>query len=134
MLPMLDPQAHIPASSTVGSKFIRNHDPRRHGALLHQLAQQALSSFAIAAALDQDIQREAVLINSSPQPVPFSRNRDCDLTEVPPITQSRSVSAHAVGILAAELLPQRRMVSWLTSIPWAASISSTIRRLRGKRK
>ena len=79
MLSMFDAQAYLPASSAIGSKFVRDHDARGHGMLLQQLAHQALGGLAIPAALNQDIEDEAVLVHSPPQIMPLPGNRDDDL-------------------------------------------------------
>jgi hypothetical protein len=72
--------------------------------LLQELAQQALGGFAIPAALDQNIQDKAILIDRPPQLVLPAGDTDDNLIEVPPINRSRSAAADAVGELPTELL------------------------------
>jgi hypothetical protein len=74
----------------------------------------------------------------------FAGDLEDDLIEVPLVARPGQPPADDVGELLAEITayrrcpfgprPHWRIVSWLTSMPRKASISSTIRRLRGKRK
>jgi len=66
VLPMFNRETFVFAGCPVRAEFVDDHHPWRHGALLQELAHQALSSFAVPAALDQDIKDKAVLIHSPP--------------------------------------------------------------------
>jgi hypothetical protein len=75
-----------------------------------------------------------VLIHSAPEIMLLAGNLKHDLIEMPLVAGPGQTPADDVGELLAELSPHCRIVSWLTSMPRKASISSTIRRLSGKRK
>jgi hypothetical protein len=53
---------------------------------------------------------------------------------MPFVAASRRTLADLIGERLAELLPRWRTVSYVTLIPRAASISSTMRRLKGNQK
>src|SRR3712207_6942119 len=56
-----------PLGGGIAGQFIGDHHPRRRALLLEQLTQQALGRFRIAPALYQDVEHEAMLIDSSPR-------------------------------------------------------------------
>jgi len=59
---------------------------------------------------------------------------DDDLVEVPFVAAARGAPTDAGGDSRPNFRPHWRIVSSLTEMPRAANISSTIRRLSGKRK
>lgn len=83
MLSMFDTQHHSPLCGGIAGQFIRDHHARRDALLL---AQQAFGRFRVAAAQNQNVEHDTVLINRLPEPVPFTRNAVCDLVEVPSIS------------------------------------------------
>ena len=63
---MLDARKDLAFGSVIGSEFI-SHDHSGHVAqTLQQLAKEALGRLRVAAALNQDVEHVAVLINGSP--------------------------------------------------------------------
>jgi len=101
---------------------------------LEQLAKQTLGGPRVAPALHQDVQHHPVLVHG--------RHNQCFTPAIVSTTSSRCHLSPAAGSLRrtwfANACPNFsahwRTVSWLTMMPRAASSSSTMRRLRGKRK
>jgi hypothetical protein len=74
------------------------------------------------------------LVNGAPEPVRHTVDLEYDLVRVPLVTGSRQPAADLIGESLAELaatLSQRLVAN---HVPRKASISSTIRKLSGKRK
>jgi hypothetical protein len=69
---MLDAGHDLPLRHTIGSKLVGDHDARGRTLPFHKLAHQPLGSPGIAAALDQNIEDDAMVIDGAPQPVFFS--------------------------------------------------------------
>ena len=73
---MFNPLQDLAFSGAIGSEFIRHEDSGRVAQTLQQLAKEALDRFLVAAALDQPIEHVAMLINGSPEVVPFASIAD----------------------------------------------------------
>ena len=101
---------------------------------LEELAEQAFGGLRVAPALDQDIENEAILVDGTPKPMRLPGDADDDLVEVPLVATARRSPTDAVGEFPAEFQAHCRIVSCVTDMPRAASISSTMRRLSGNRK
>ena len=80
---VLDAGHDLPLRPLIGSKLIGDHDARGRTLLFQKLAHQPLCSLGITAALDQNIENEAVLIDGAPEPVSLSPDGDNGLVEVP---------------------------------------------------
>jgi hypothetical protein len=87
----------------------------------------------VSSTLDQDVENEAILIDGALQPVLLARDRDGDLIHMQFVAANRRALADLIGELA-KIHPHWRTVSCVTQIPRAASISWTMRRLKGNRK
>jgi hypothetical protein len=89
------------------------------------------------AALNQGVGNEAVSIDSARQPMALAVDRAHELVEMPLVAELRGAPTDLAGAGPAHCLrpaPHGFVAgSWLTTIPRAASRSSTIRRLSGKR-
>ena len=118
----------------VAGELVGDHHARCDALLLEQLAQQPLGGFCIATTLHQNIEHDSVLVDGSPEPVLPTCDTDRDLVEVPFVSGGRKTAADLRANCWPNFRAHCRTVSWLTSMPRAASISSTIRRLKGKRK
>jgi hypothetical protein len=131
---MFDAKAHLRPRSAVGTELVRDHHARGRDCRFQKPPQEPLRRARISSALDQDIENEAILVDGAPKPVLLAGDRDDDFVEMPFVTASgvrwRIRSANALP----NFFPHWRTVSWVTQIPRAASISSTIRRLKGNRK
>ena len=114
---------------------IRDHHTRHAGLPLQQLAEQALGGLLVPPALDENVEHDPILVDGPPEPVLLFRL-------IIRHTSSRCHLSPGQGSLRRIWLAKAwpnlrahwRTVSWLTSMPRAASISSTMRRLSGKRK
>ena len=93
-----------------------------------------LGSPLVAPALHQHVEHQPGLIHGTPEPVLYPGDLGNNLVDVPLVSGAEQSPTDPVGELLAELERRLPEVSWLTTMPRAASISSTIRRLRGKRK
>ena len=63
--------------------------------------------------------------------MPFPGGADDDLIQVPFFASAGRWLPDAVGEFPPEFEAHRRILSWVTEMPRAASISSTMRRLNG---
>jgi hypothetical protein len=107
---------------------------------LQQLVKQALGSPRVAPALHQDVQHPGSakpgggLVDRAPQPVLHAGDRQHDLVQVPLVTGLGSLRRSWLANACPDFSAHWRVVSWLTTMPRAASSSSTIRKLSGRRK
>src|SRR3954471_8553948 len=76
---MLDTGHDLSLGRTVAREFVGDHHARCDALLLEQLTQQPLGCFGIAAALNQNVEHDAVLIDSAPEPMLSARDADHDL-------------------------------------------------------
>ena len=109
--------------------------PRRDALLLEQLPQQALGRLGVAAALNQDVEHDPVLVHGAPEPMLLAGDADHDLVEVPLVAWCRETAADLVGKALAELqrpLPHRLMAD--QDAAGGAASPRPCRRLRGNRK
>ena len=134
VLAMFDSKTHLRPGSAVGTELVRDHDARRCDGGFQELPHELLRSATVSSTLDQDVENEAILIDRAPQPVRLASNRDDDLIHMPFVAASRRALADLIGERLPNFFPHWRTVSYVTQIPRAASISSTMRRLKGNRK
>src|SRR5215213_4315390 len=87
VLPMLDTGHHSPLCGTVAREFVGDHHARCDALLLEQLTQQPLGGLRVAAALNQNVEHDAVLIDGAPEPMLSARDADHDLIQVPLVTR-----------------------------------------------
>jgi len=125
VLPMLDPGHDLPLGRGVALQLVGDEHTRGSTVLLEELSEQALGGLLVAPALNQDIENEAMLVDGTSEPMLFPGDADDDLIQVPFVATANS---------RPNLRPHCRIVSWVTQMPRAASISSTMRRLNGNRK
>src|SRR3954451_22945198 len=131
---MLDRGHHVCLCSFVAGELVRDHHTRHAGLPLQQLAQQALGGLLVAPALDHNVEHEAILVDGPPEPVLRSPDHQAHFAEVHLSPGQGSLRRIWLANAWPNLRAHCRTVSWLTSMPRAASISSTMRRLSGKRK
>src|SRR3954453_5154531 len=108
--PVLDRGHHLILCGAVAGQLVRDHDTRGPHLPLQQLAKQTLGGLFVP-------------------PVSRHTSSRCHLSPAQG-SRRRIWLANAWPNLRAHC----RTVSWLTTIPRAASISSTMRRLSGNRK
>jgi hypothetical protein len=63
-----------------------------------------LSSLLVPAALHQNVEHIALLIDSPPQVVPFALDREKDLIQVPFVARSRALATELIGVRLPKLL------------------------------
>ena len=135
MLAVLNARHDLLLGRSIRFQLIRDHDARSPALPLQQLAQQPLGRLLVAPALNQNIKHDAVLIHSAPEIVLLAGNLEHNFIHMPLVAGlRRSRRRMMLANSWPNLSPHWRIVSWLTSMPRKASISSTIRRLNGKRK
>jgi hypothetical protein len=134
VLAVLDAGHQLPLRCAAAAELISDHHARRPALPHQQLAQQAPGCVLVAPALDQHVEHNPGLVDRAPQPVLDPGNLDDDLIEMPLVPGAGQPPPDPAGELLAELERPLPHVSWLTTMPRAASISSTMRRLSGKRK
>ena len=101
---------HVAFHHSVGSKFIGGHDTWSIPMSFQKLSHKAFGGLGIAAALQQPIQYEAILIDSLPKPVFLAANGDDDLIEGPFAAEPTSGSPPDVYriVSAGFLRPEQR--------------------------
>src|ERR1700726_2277089 len=110
VLPMLDPGHDLPLGSGVAFQLVGDEHTRGSTLLLEELAEQAFGGLLVAAALDENIENEAVLVDGTPEPMLLPGEADAHLIEVPFVATARRSPTDAVGEFPAEFeapLPDR---------------------------
>src|SRR4051812_24276474 len=87
----------------IAGQLVGDHHAWCDALHLEQLPQKALRRCGIAAALDQNIEHDPVLIDGTPQPMLLAGDVDHHLIEVPLVAGSRKTPADLVGKALAEL-------------------------------
>jgi len=103
VLPVLSRGHHCALCRPVTRQLVGDHHARNPALPFEQLAHQALGLLCVAAALDQDVQHHSALIDRTPQPVLYLRDRDHDLIDVPLVTRRWQPAAGLVGKALPEL-------------------------------
>ncbi len=142
VLAMLDIHAHPGPGSAIRTWLVGDHHAWRAGWLADELAQELLhcellSCAPTLAALNEGVGNQAISINGANMALRLAVDRDHDLVEMPLVAELKRAPTDLAAAGPAECLRTAPYGfvpdSWLTMIPRAASRSSTIRRLRGKR-
>jgi hypothetical protein len=69
MLTMFDPQAHFLASCSVGFELVGDQNARGLGRPLEELSHKPPCGCSVPAALDENVEDEAILIDGAPEPM-----------------------------------------------------------------
>ena len=88
VLAMFDTREHLSLCGTVALELVRDDHPGNILAALEQLAEEFLRSPLVSPALDQDIEDIAGLIDSPPEIVPLTMNREKYLVQMPLVAGS----------------------------------------------
>ena len=104
VLPMLEVHAHVVARRAIRSELVSDQHARSARLVADELAQKPLGRSAISSALNQGVDDEAVLIDSSPKPVFLTIDRDDYLVQIPLIAQLRRASADTISEFSSKLL------------------------------
>ena len=108
---MLDVGKHLTLRHTVASQLVGDDHPRLVLQSPEQPLEEALGGFRIAPFLNQDVQGNTLLINSSPEIMLHALDPNKDLVQVPFVARVGSAAAQAVGKPPPNFLHQRRIVS-----------------------
>ena len=92
VLAMFDEKAHLRPRSAVRT-LVRDHHARRRAGGFQELLPEPLRSARVSSALDQDVENEAILVDSAQELMLFARDRDNDLVQMPFVTASGSALA-----------------------------------------
>jgi hypothetical protein len=79
VLAMFDAKTHLRSRGSVRPELVRHHDARRCDGGFQELPQEPLRRAAVSAALDQDVENDAVLIDGAPEPMVLAGDRDENL-------------------------------------------------------
>jgi hypothetical protein len=102
MLAMFHPWREFPLRRTRALQVIRDHHPRHIRQPLEELAEERLRRLLIPAALHENTQDMAVLIDHPPPRGPFPVGAEQDSTQVPRVTRPRASAPKLLGIGLAE--------------------------------
>lgn len=83
MRTMLNAGHDLPLRRTVGPELVGDDHARRTALSFQELSHQTLCSLGIAAALNQNVKDETILIHGAPEPVFLAGDGDDNLIEVP---------------------------------------------------
>ena len=87
---------------TVASQLVGDDHPRLVLQSLEQPFEEALGGFRIAPFLNEDVQRNTMLVNSSPEIMLHALDPNEDLVQVPFVARVGSAAAQSVGKAPAE--------------------------------
>lgn len=106
VLSMLYPRQDLTFRRAIANALISDDDTRNVLESLEELAEKSFGSFFVSAALDEDVEHVAILINGSPENVLLSTNGKHDLIHIPLVPTTRATTAQFIGIgLAAFQTP-----------------------------
>ncbi len=103
-LPMFHTRQQLTLGRTITGQIVGDDHSRHVGAALQQLAEERLGGRFVAAALDQDVEHVAVLIDGPPAVVSFAIDREKHFIEVPCVAGLRTPAAQLVRIGLAEFV------------------------------
>jgi hypothetical protein len=103
MLAVLHARPDLALGRAVALELVRDEHPWHVGHALEQLPEACLGGVLVPPTLDQDIQDVAVLIDCTPQIVPFAMNGEKDLIEVPRVARPGTPPPQLIRLRLAEL-------------------------------
>lgn len=119
----------------IRSKLVGNHDAWRRTLPFQKLSHQTFCSLGIAAALHQDVNDEAFLIDGTPEPMLLSPNGDDHFVEVPFVPElADRPPTDMIGEVATEFFCPQPHGLVRNGNASRSNMSSTMRRLSGNRK
>src|SRR5437868_2290436 len=74
---------HPSQSGCVACKLVGDHHPRLAARRLNHSAKERLGGMLIASLLDQDVQKHAMLIDGTPQPMTLASNLELHFVQMP---------------------------------------------------
>ncbi len=93
---------HLPLGGRITLELVCHHAPWRCALAFEQLPEEAFGGALIAAFLDQNINRIAVLVNRPPQIVQLTANRDEHFIKKPGVAQVASPLLQLAGVVRAK--------------------------------
>jgi hypothetical protein len=102
-LPMLHIRQQLSLCHAVASQLVGDQDARHILQTLQQPPEEALRRPGVAAALHQDIEHDAMLIDGAPQVVQHALDPDENLIQMPFVARARPTPAQTAGEARAEL-------------------------------
>jgi hypothetical protein len=134
VLSVFNVQSLVPVCRSVALEFVGDQYARCAAVLLEELSHQPLGRMPVAPALHQYVKHCTVLVHRTPQPVLPALDGDHHFVEMPLVSpRASAVERMRRAMPRPNFTDQRRTVSYDRSMPRAASNSSTMRRLSGKR-
>src|SRR3954451_11546467 len=85
-----------PLAGAVAGQLVRDHHTRGPALLFQQLAEQALGGLLVPPALDEDVEHEAILVDSPPKPVLLAPDRQAHFVQVPLVASTGQLAADLV--------------------------------------
>jgi hypothetical protein len=105
VLAMFDGEAHLRPCRAVRTELVRDHHAWRRDGGFQEPPHEPLRRACVSSALDDNVENEAILVDSAPQPMVFARDRDDDFVEVPLVAASGCMLTDPIGECLAEFLP-----------------------------
>ena len=104
MLSMSHARHDDPFRRPVTPQLVRNNDARSVSSCPQKLAEKTNCGKAVPLRLNQNIQDNTVLIDSSPEVMSDAVDLEEDLVEMPFVSSSSTPSPETIGVLLAELI------------------------------
>ena len=102
-LAVLDPGQDLALGRAIAGQFVRHDGAGYVPQPFQQLPEEALRRFGIPAALHQDVEHGAVLVDGAPEVMPFAADAEEHLIEMPFVPGSRPPSAQPIREALGEL-------------------------------
>ena len=99
---VLNRRHYLPFGGRIALEFVRHHAPWRRTLALEQLTQETFGCALVAAFLDQNVNRIAVLVNGSPQILQLAANCDEHFIEKPGAAQLASPLLQLASVVRAK--------------------------------
>ena len=103
MLPVFDARHHALFRSSVALELVGHDDAMDIPQTFEQFAKEAFGCVLVSAALHQDVQNVAILIDRAPRIVELAVNGEIDLIQMPFVTPPRAVTPQIVGKFLTKL-------------------------------
>ena len=104
VLAMFHTREDLSLRGAVAFELVRDDDPWHVGQAFEQLAEKLLGGVLIPAALDQNVEHIALLIDSPPQIVSFALDREKPLVDMPLVARLGAAAPELIGIHLSEFL------------------------------
>ena len=97
---MFDPRQYLALGCAITFKLIRNDDPRDVLQPLEQLTEKLLRRLFVASALHQDIEDVVILVDSAPEVMALTVDRQKHFIQVPLVTGLGASTLQLIGVFA----------------------------------